>query len=52
VASRFLFSATREEGLAAGKKYGWEIIPADATQAASLGQALGPMRLTFPSAAP
>ena len=48
VANRFLFSATREEGLAAGKKYGWEIIPTNAVQAASLGQPAGPLRLSFP----
>ena len=49
--NRFLFSATRAEGLAAGKKYGWEIIPTNAAQAASLGQPLGPLLLSFPAAA-
>lgn len=47
--NRFLFSATRAEGLAAGKKYGWEIIPTNAAQAAHLGQPLGPLLLSFPA---
>jgi len=53
LANRFLFSATRAESLAAGKKYGWNfLIPQDAIQSTRLGQPLGPMRLNFPAAAP
>jgi hypothetical protein len=47
VASRFLFSAAESDGRAAKKKFGWEIIPAAAIKATSLGQSLGPMSLNF-----
>ena len=47
VSDRFLFSATETEGNAAGNTYGWKIIPSKALVAVSLGQPLGPMRLSF-----
>lgn len=47
VASRFCFSASEADGRAAKKKYGWEIIPAAAIKAVTLGQPLGPMPLNF-----
>ncbi|MCX7008066.1 MAG: hypothetical protein NTY53_12605, partial [Kiritimatiellaeota bacterium] len=47
VASRFFFSSSEAEARAANKKYGWEIIPAAAINAVTLGQPLGPMPLNF-----
>lgn len=50
VSDRFLFSATESEAQASRKAtYGWQgpIISADVTTAATLGQPLSPMRLSF-----
>jgi predicted MPP superfamily phosphohydrolase len=52
IATRFLFSASAEEGRAAKLKYGWDIIPAAAIQSVPLGQPLGPLELHWASAAP
>ncbi|MBI5818889.1 MAG: metallophosphoesterase [Verrucomicrobia bacterium] len=49
ISPRFLFSATQAEGQSSGKTEGWKIIPPDALISVSLGQPLGPMRLTFPT---
>lgn len=49
VSDRYLFSAGRAEAEAARKAtYGWDIIPAEVIATVSLGEPLGPARLSFP----
>ena len=49
VFDRFLFSAGKAEAEAAQQAiYGWDIVPAAVISTVSLGQPLGPMRLSFP----
>lgn len=49
VSNRFLFSATEAEGAAEKKTHGRKIIPPGVLSGVSLGQPLGPMRLSFPA---
>lgn len=52
VPDRYLFSASKAEAAAARKAtYGWDIIPPEISANVSLGQSLGPTRLSFPGRA-